>query len=59
MEVEDLDVVVAALGDAEVIVPRRQTFYSMEEIFVRATCGTIVGFAQQIAQGETPEIAAP
>ena len=55
MEVEDLDAVVAALGDAEVIVPRRQTFYGMEEVFVRATCGTIVGFAQQVAKEEGAE----
>lgn len=52
MEVEDLDAVVSAVGDAEVIVPRRTTFYGMEEIFVRATCGTIVGFAQKVETEE-------
>lgn len=51
-EVEDLDAVAAAVGDAEVIVPRRTTFYGMEEIFVRAPCGTIAGFAQKVAEEE-------
>jgi len=47
IEVEALDPVVAALADADVVVPRRQTFYGMDEIFVRAPCGTLVGFAAQ------------
>lgn len=55
VEVKDLNGVVAAVGDAEVIVPRRQTFYGMEEVFVRATCGTIVGFAQKIETTEGTE----
>ena len=50
IEVEELDPVVAGLGDAEVLVPRRQTFYGMDEIFVRAPCGTIVGFAAPIEE---------
>jgi Glyoxalase/Bleomycin resistance protein/Dioxygenase superfamily len=45
VEVEDLDAVISSIGDAEVIVPRRTTFYGMDEIFVRAPCGTLVGFA--------------
>lgn len=45
IEVDGLDEVIAALGDTEVLVPRRQTFYGMDEIFVRAPCGTVVGFA--------------
>jgi uncharacterized glyoxalase superfamily protein PhnB len=50
VEVEDLDAVIAALGDdVEVLVPRRQTFYGMDEIFVRAPCGTVVGFAAPVA----------
>jgi uncharacterized glyoxalase superfamily protein PhnB len=53
IEVEDLDEVIASLGDdADVLVPRRQTFYGMDEIFVRAPCGTVVGFAARIADGE-------
>jgi hypothetical protein len=51
IEVETLDPVVAALAAADVVVPRRQTFYGMDEIFVRAPCGTLVGFAAQVAGG--------
>lgn len=48
MEVDALDPVIAAIGDVEVLVPRRQTFYGMDEIFVRAPCGTVVGFAAKV-----------
>jgi uncharacterized glyoxalase superfamily protein PhnB len=51
IEVEGgLDDVVEALEGAEVVVPRRQTFYGMDEIFVRAPCGTVVGFAAPLAE---------
>lgn len=43
--VESLDPVIEALGDAEVLVPRRKTFYGADELFVRAPCGTVVGLA--------------
>lgn len=49
IEVDALDDVLAALGDAEVLVPRRETFYGMDEIFVRPPCGTVVGFAARKA----------
>jgi uncharacterized glyoxalase superfamily protein PhnB len=53
IEVESLDDVIAALGDgADVVVPRRQTFYGMDEIFVMAPCGTLVGFAAPVAEGQ-------
>jgi len=48
IEVGKLDDVIDALGKADVIVPRRQTFYGMDEIFVRAPCGTVVGFAARV-----------
>lgn len=48
VEVERLDDVLENIGDAEVVVPRRQTFYGMDEIFVRAPCGTLVGFAARV-----------
>jgi uncharacterized glyoxalase superfamily protein PhnB len=51
IEVEALDPVIAALEGAEVVVPRRQTFYGMDEIFVRAPCGTLVGFAATVEEG--------
>jgi len=50
MEVEDLEAVLAGLEGAEVVVPRRQTFYGMDEIFVRAPCGTVIGFAMKVAE---------
>jgi hypothetical protein len=43
---------VEALDGAQVLVPRRQTFYGMDEIFVRADCGTVVGFAAAVEQAE-------
>ncbi len=49
IEVEALDPVVEALEGAEIVVPRRQTFYGMDEIFARAPCGTLVGFAARVA----------
>ena len=51
IEVDDLDSVIDALVDPDVIVPRRQTFYGMDEFFVRAPCGTLVGFAARV-EGE-------
>jgi uncharacterized glyoxalase superfamily protein PhnB len=48
VEVDRLDEVIAVLDDTEVVVPRRQTFYGMDEIFVRPPCGTLVGFAARV-----------
>lgn len=53
IEVEALDDVLPALEDVEVLVPRRKTFYGMDEIFVRPPCGTVVGFAAQAEGGGT------
>lgn len=52
VEVEALDPVIEALGDSEVLVPRRRTFYGMDEIFVRADCGTVVGFAAKVEDAD-------
>ncbi len=48
VEVEDLESLIKSMPEPEVIVPRRQTFYGMDELFVRAPCGTVVGFAQSM-----------
>jgi uncharacterized glyoxalase superfamily protein PhnB len=49
IEVDELDGLIERLGDdVEVVVPRRRTFYGMDEIFVRAPCGTLVGFAAKV-----------
>jgi len=50
IEVAKLDDLIAALGQHDVVVPRRQTFYGMDEIFVRAPCGTLVGFAAKVGE---------
>jgi len=52
IEVDALDDVIGVLGDTEVLVPRRTTFYGMDEIFVRPPCGTVVGFAARVETGE-------
>lgn len=48
VEVEDLEAAAARVRDAEVLVPRRETFYGMAEIVVRAPGGPVVVFAQQL-----------
>lgn len=48
IEVAALDPILTALEGAEIVVPRRQTFYGMDEVFVRAPCGTLVGFAAKV-----------
>jgi uncharacterized glyoxalase superfamily protein PhnB len=48
IEVESIDDIIAAIGKTDVVVPRRQTFYGMDEIFVRPPCGTLVGFAAKV-----------
>lgn len=53
VEVDAIDEVLQTLdGSAEVVVPRRETFYGMDEIFLRAPCGTVVGFAARVEQDE-------
>lgn len=44
--VDDIDAVEAALGDAEVVHPRRTTFYGATEVIVREPAGNVVTFAQ-------------
>jgi uncharacterized glyoxalase superfamily protein PhnB len=46
IEVTDVDDVARRLEGVEVVVPMRTTFYGAREVFVRAPCGTVVGFAQ-------------
>lgn len=47
LEVDSLDAVLGRLTNAEVVVPRRRTFYGADEVFMRTPCGHVVGFAQQ------------
>ncbi len=46
IEIESLDRVLPALEGVEVVVPERLTSYGAREIWVRASCGTLVGFAE-------------
>ena len=48
LEVDDLDAVIAALGDAPVAAPRRTTFYGMDEVAVREPGGNVVIFARKV-----------
>lgn len=46
IEVADVADVARRLEGVEIVVPMRETFYGSKEIFVRAPCGTTVGFAE-------------
>lgn len=50
VEVDAIDPLLPKLDGVEVVIPRRQTFYGMDEIFVRAPCGTVVGFAAKVGE---------
>lgn len=50
LEVDAIDPLLPELENVEVVVPRRQTFYGMDEVFVRAPCGTVVGFAAKVEE---------
>lgn len=45
LTVRDFDALLSALEGVEVVVAERRTDYAEREIFVRAPCGTVVGFA--------------
>lgn len=49
VKVDGLDPVLDAMAGVEIVVPRRQTFYGMDEVFVRAPCGSLVGLAAPLA----------
>lgn len=48
IEVSDVSSIQQALDGLEIVVPRRQTFYGMDEIGVREPGGHVVMFAQPI-----------
>jgi hypothetical protein len=49
LEVADLDAIIAQIDGLEIALPRRKTFYGMDEIGVREAGGHLVMFAQPIA----------
>jgi uncharacterized glyoxalase superfamily protein PhnB len=50
IEVGDIDAVERALEGVERVIPRRRTFYGMEEIGVREPGGYTITFAQPVAE---------
>ena len=46
IEVSDIESIERAIAGLEIVVPRRQTFYGMDEIGVREPGGHVVMFAQ-------------
>jgi uncharacterized glyoxalase superfamily protein PhnB len=54
IEVADLEAVMRAAEGLEVVVPRRRTFYGMDEIGVREPGGHVVIFAQPAAGADAP-----
>ena len=54
IEVADLDAVERAVQGAEVVSPRRTTFYGMMEVVVRDPAGNVINFAQPTG-GESAE----
>ena len=50
IEVDSFADALERVKGTEVLVPQRDTFYGMREIFVREAGGQIVGFAAQIPQ---------
>ena len=48
VEVDDLDEVARRVAGAPVVVPRRKTFYGMEELGVREPAGNLVTFAMKV-----------
>lgn len=51
IEVSDVAMVERAMAGVEVVVPRRRTFYGMDEIGVREPGGHVVMFAQPVGAG--------
>ena len=48
IEVDDFEDALRRVRGAEVLVPQRDTFYGMREIFVREPEGQVIGFAARI-----------
>ncbi len=48
VEVDSIDAIVECLGDYPIHIPRRQTFYGMDEIGIRDEGGTLILFASPL-----------
>ena len=49
MEVDNLEVVLAAMKDVKIVMPVRTSFYGMKEFAVQDPAGHFITFAQQVA----------
>jgi hypothetical protein len=58
-EVSDLDAVATAMTGLDPVVPRRRTFYGMDEIGVREPGGRVVMFAQPVIAEPAPTTDVP
>jgi uncharacterized glyoxalase superfamily protein PhnB len=56
IEVSDINAVESAMRGADVVVPRRRTFYGMDEVGAREPAGHIVIFAQPAPQVAAAEV---
>lgn len=50
LQVDSLDEILERLGDWDVVVPRRTTFYGMDEIFLDAPGGAVLGLAAPVTE---------
>lgn len=53
IEVSDIEAVEKAVKGMEIVVPRRETFYGMDEIGVREAGGHVIMFAQPVQESHT------
>jgi uncharacterized glyoxalase superfamily protein PhnB len=56
ISVSDVELVVPAIADADVVVPLRKTFYGMHEITVREPGGHAVTFASRLPHTSTSSV---
>jgi catechol 2,3-dioxygenase-like lactoylglutathione lyase family enzyme len=52
LEVSDVAAIERALAGVELVVPRRRTFYGMDEVGAREPGGTVVVFAERVVEGQ-------
>ena len=53
VEVEKLELFIAAMKDAKVVVPLRTTFYGATEIGIKDPAGHVIVFAEMAAEGNS------
>ncbi len=52
LDVRNLNDVIKHLGDAEIVVPARETGHGTREIYVRDPAGNLIGFSEAIGSGK-------